>query len=153
VSIKFLRPWSGTERLLLTVLAALLASSLSGCGKKLPKTIKVGGKVTYQGAPVPTGTITFHPTERTGKRLYRPAVDVLEADGTYELQSFRHGDGAMPGEYAVAIESFEGGPTDEFPLRPREWVIPQSFANPATSGLSASIPSDASGRLEIDFNL
>ena len=152
MSIKFLRPWSGTERLLLTVLAALLASSLSGCGKKLPKTIKVGGKVTYQGAPVPTGTITFHPTERTAGRLYRPAVDVLEVDGTYELQSFRRGDGAMPGEYAVARKCqrwphgrFSFAPArvadqkrpavkpipGDFPLRPRGWLIPETFSKTA----------------------
>ena len=134
-------------------LVPLVATFLSGCGENLSETVKVRGKVTYQAAPVATGTITFHPAEQTAGRLYRPAVDVLEVDGTYELQSFRRGDGAMPGEYAVAIESVEGGPTDEFPLRPREWLIPQTFANPATSGLSASIPSDASGRLEIDFNL
>ena len=75
--IESLRPWSGTGSFLLTVLAALLTSSLSGCGEGLPETIKVGGKVTYQGAPAATGTITFHPAKQTDQRLYRPAVGVM----------------------------------------------------------------------------
>ena len=125
------RRWSGARRFLLAALAPLLAAFLSGCGENLSETVKVRGKVTYQAAPVATRTITFHPAEQTAGRLYRPAVDVLEVDGTYELQSFRRGDGAMPGEYAVAIESVEGGPTDEFPLRPRGWLIPEIFSKTA----------------------
>jgi len=51
------------------------------------------------------------------------------------------------------IESYQGGPTAEEPDRPRQWLIPEKYGNPSTSGLTETIPADASGTLEIDFNL
>lgn len=59
---------------------------------------------------MPAGTIAVHPAAPAGEQLYRPAVGVIAEDGAYQLQGFRHGDGVMPGEYVVVIESYEGGP-------------------------------------------
>ncbi len=127
--------------------------ALAGCGEGIPDTVRVRGRVTYQGKPLSQGTITFHPAAPPGEQLYRPAVGVLAEDGTYQLQTFRHGDGIMPGEYAVVIEGDEGGPTAEDPDRPQKWLIPHKYGNPATSNLTAIIPADASGRLQFDFDL
>jgi len=132
--------------------ALLTLVALAGCAESFPDTIRVRGTVTHQGKPV-AGTITFHPAAPPGGQLYRPAVGVLAEDGTYQLQSFRHGDGIMPGEYAVVIESYEGGPSADEPYRPRNWLIPQKYGNPATSGLRATIPANARGRLTFDFDL
>lgn len=124
-----------------------------GCGERLPDTIRVRGRVTYQGKPLSEGTIAFHPAGPPGRQLYRPAVGVLAEDGTYQLQSFRHGDGIMPGEYAVVIESYASRPTAEDSDRPLKWWIPQKYGNPATSGLTATIPADAAGGLQFEFDL
>ena len=36
---------------------------------------------------------------------------------------------------------------------PPKWLIPPKYANPSTSGLSATVPADADGPLEINFDL
>jgi len=126
--------------------------TMVGCKEKFPQTVAVRGTVFYQGKPVPKGTITFHPLHGQ-RQLYRPAVGVIASDGSYQLQSFRRGDGIMPGEYVVVIESYEGGPMAEETNRPRKWLIPEKFGAPATSNLRATIPTDASRALEINFNL
>ncbi len=146
------RPDRRFRRVAAAVAAALSLAVLAGCGEGFPDTVRVRGKVTYQGEPLSEGTIAFHPAGPRGEQLYRPAVGVI-ADGAYQLQSFRHGDGVMPGEYAVVIESYEGGPTAEDPDRPQNWLIPRKYGNPATSGLTATIPAGASGWLEVDFDL
>lgn len=126
--------------------------TIVGCKEEFPQTVVVRGTVFYQGKPVPKGTITFHPLHGEGE-LYRPAVGVIASDGTYQLQSFRRGDGIMPGDYVVVIESYEGGPTAEETNRPRKWLIPEKFGNPSISGLRATIPTDARQPLVFDFQL
>ncbi len=132
---------------------ALLAMALAGCGEGFPDTVSVRGRVRYQGKPVSQGTVTFHPATLQGATLHRPAVGMLEDDGTYRVQTFRRGDGVMPGNYVVVIRSFTGGPTEAEPDRPRNWLIPEKYGSAATSDLTATIPADASGRLERDFDL
>jgi len=128
------------------------ALTIVGCKKEFPETVAVRGAVSYQGKPVPKGTITFHPLHGEGG-LYRPAVGVIASDGTYQLQSFRRGDGIMPGEYVVVIESYEGGPTAEETNRPRKWLIPEKYGAPASSDLRATISADAQQPLVFDFRL
>ena len=44
--------------------SAAFAGLLAGCGpgeEPHPETVPVQGKVTYQGQPVPKGTVTFQP--------------------------------------------------------------------------------------------
>jgi hypothetical protein len=126
----------------------------AGCGENFPETVVTGGVVTHRGKPVSLGTISFQPAARAGAAAARPATGVLAPDGSYQLHSFRHGDGVMPGQYHVTIESYEeGGPTAEDTDRPLRWRIPEKYGHPTTSGLIATIPADASGALTINFDL
>jgi len=51
------------------------------------------------------------------------------------------------------IVSITSGPTPENPDAPEVWAIPKQYGNPTQTDLKASIPADASGTLEFDFNL
>jgi hypothetical protein len=126
--------------------ACLLAT---GCGSNSPKTLEVSGKVTWQGQPLPDGAIAFTPVNGPS----RPAVGKIGADGAYRLSSFRPGDGAMPGEYRVTVESYTSWPTRTEPEKPYVCRIPERYGKPAQSGLSFTIPADAGGRLVFDVDL
>ena len=125
-----------------------------GCpGSSAPETIKVQGKVTYQGQPVTTGYVSFVSVGPTEGLPSRPATGTINPDGTYELTTFGESDGAVPGEYQVAVVSVTGGPTPEEPDAPEQWAIPKRYGTPAESGLTATIPADATGVLEFNFTL
>src|SRR4051794_9371353 len=76
---------------------ALLSLSPLACGSS--GLSSVSGKVTYQGKPVPLGTITFIPNTPGA----RNATGVIGSDGSYRLQTENPGDGAAPGDYKVTI--------------------------------------------------
>jgi len=135
-------------------LTALLA--LTGCGESGPRTIEVRGTVTYQGTPLEGGTISFFPTRSHEGLPRRPALGQIESDGTYQLTTFANGDGVLPGEYTVAVTSLIGAPPltawEESPPK-RESRIPRKYNTFDTSGLSAAIPADGDGALNLDFDL
>lgn len=84
----------------LVAAALLLAAGCgdsSGVGKRYP----VSGAVTYNGSPVETGSIMFQPMDQEAGR----AASGVIKDGEYELTTVTEGDGALPGEYRVAITS------------------------------------------------
>jgi hypothetical protein len=85
-------------------LALLALVAGGGCGSDgLGQRYPVSGRVTYKGAPVPSGTIAFIPEESSGK----PAVGTI-SDGSYSLTTLSPGDGAFPGKYQVSVVSREG---------------------------------------------
>ena len=134
-------------------LCCMALLSAVGCGNTSSHpTVKVQGKVTYDGKPVPAGTVMFQPAEGVTQTADRPATGAIQPDGSYELSSFAAGDGAMPGEYDVAIVSFSGGPTPEEPNKPEVWTVPKRYSNPASSGLKQKVD-DSSDPLVVNFDL
>lgn len=125
----------------------------TGCGGSNPKTIKVAGKVSYNGGPVTQGSITFQPTKTAEGALSRPARGDIGSDGTYELSTFETGDGAIPGDYLVLVVTATGGPTPEEPKAKETWATPERFGSPIESPLEATVPADHSGVLELNFDL
>ncbi|MGD0039728.1 MAG: hypothetical protein ABSE84_04780 [Isosphaeraceae bacterium] len=83
------------------VLAVVLLSSCWGCGSNagpyVGKTVPVKGKVTYKGKPLTRGEILFEPDSG------REANGNIQPDGTFELSTFKAGDGAIPGKHRVAV--------------------------------------------------
>lgn len=138
-------------------LVGLLCSAGCGSGKNSVETVPVRGKVSYNGEPVTEGTLSFEPVHDheggEGARTRRPAIGVIQADGTYEMSSFEAKDGVVPGEYKVAIQSYKGGPSPEDPTAAEEWLIPKKYGNSSESGLTAKVPADETGAVEIDFEL
>ncbi|MCX7426751.1 MAG: hypothetical protein NTW96_14130 [Planctomycetia bacterium] len=146
-------------RILATLLALLL---LGGCGSGLPERGKVTGKVTFNGRPVPEGTVTFYP--KTG----RSASGRIQPDGTYTLTTFDEGDGAIVGSHEVTIESVQfakvpqpksfeaelgsaktGKRVDPAAMKP-QWLLPEKFSVRGQSGLTREVKS---GPNTIDFAL
>lgn len=128
----------------------------AGCGDGLPATVEVHGRVTYQGQPLPGGELSFQPLVTSADGLRRPATGQIEADGTYRLSTFSSGDGALPGEYLVAINSFVGPAPIEVVdggEAARESRIPLKYGNPATSGLRATVPAEGGKSITLDFDL
>jgi hypothetical protein len=134
---------------------------LSGCGGGTPghlPTASVFGRITYQGKPLAQGEITFIPTASgTGVRA---AYGRLDEQGRYCLTTYRDGDGAILGEHRVAIASREEvSPDAGKQVSPDGLVtpgispgslIPERYANPATSGLKARV---GKGGNEFNFEL
>ncbi len=121
----------------------VLAFGLSGCGNSGKKVWPVAGKVTFQGKPVCAGTIRFRgPT----------GVDMtsnLRSDGSYEIV-MAEGRGLPEGDYQVAIIPLNAPAGTAIPMGPGAPPpkpvcndIPAKYHDPATSGLTLTIPSDA----------
>jgi len=136
------------------LLAALAVLPLVGCGGG-DQMVSVSGTITWQGMPIAQGTVAFMPLERVEDGPSRMATGRIESDGTYRLSTFGHFDGAMPGQYRVAISD-----TGEFPFEALETeqpqtndgVLPARYAIAHEGGLTAEVPADR-GSVEIDFTL
>jgi hypothetical protein len=131
---------------------ALLTLSIcaAGCGSSAqsdrPATYPVSGTVTMNGQPVADANVNFQLADGS-----RSASGVTNSQGRFELTTFAAGDGALPGEYLVAITQFEkppkgAGVPDDHPdynptlgdFVPRN-LLPEKYANPQTSGLTATV--------------
>jgi hypothetical protein len=133
----------------LNALVCLCALMLPGCSNSGDqRTAAVRGKVTYKGAPVTKGNITFYP-EVMGPAAY----GVLEPDGTYTLSTYSQGDGAVIGKHKIAIVSKEEQTNFEANAPPTDgkWLIPAKYFLEATSGLTADVK--AGQENEINFEL
>jgi len=119
-----------------------------GCGRSGPEMAAVFGKVTYNGKPVPMGTISFQPDAPDG----RTAVGEIDSDGSYQLQTENPGDGAQLGSYHVSISAVDAPVLDYIPAKPvpPKRLVPEKYEKPETSGLTATVKS---GKNEIPFDL
>ncbi|MBN9118755.1 MAG: hypothetical protein J0I06_06285 [Planctomycetes bacterium] len=116
-------------------LAAALALA-AGCADPGPKVVPVRGKVTYNGNPVTSGTVTFTPTAGGP-----PATGEIGPDGTFAMTTFKSGDGAVPGKHKVFIAAM-AGPNDQLPESRSPTpppTIPVKYTHPATSPLTADV--------------
>jgi hypothetical protein len=134
---------------LLIALAGLAAILLVGCTKKdtRPVRVAVSGTVLRQGQPVAEATIIFEPQGSTPA-----ATGLTDASGNFRLTSFDTDDGAVPGEYLVAIRKVQVIKTDRPPNAPddftappadEKWLLPVKYGHTSTSGLTASVKPDA----------
>lgn len=125
-------------------LAAAVAVLGAGCGRSLPRTSEVRGRVTLDGGPLEGAAILFQPMDGGV-----PARGSSTADGAFVLSTFQEGDGAVPGRYRVAVSKVEvtgvaatpdglSGPGTPGGVKERS-LIPKRYADPATSGLTAEV--------------
>jgi hypothetical protein len=123
----------------LALAAAAMALSPMACGRSGPELARVTGTVTYQGKPVPKGTVSFVSTE-PGRRN---ATGQLDEQGNYRLQTEEPGDGAELGDFDVAIFSHDEPILDYRPKVPvkAQRLIPEKYENPKTSGLKKTVKS------------
>ena len=128
---------------------------LPACSKAI-KTEGVTGVVTYNGEPLADATVKFIPTDATGSQSYGKTNE----KGEYKLQTLLGAAdaGTTPGEYKVTVDCVQSVPTgkmveengQEIEEMDVEYVLPQKFGNPETSGLTATV---APGDNTINFDL
>ena len=121
------------------VATTLVATLPIACGPGGPEKASVSGKVTYQGKPVPKGTISFVPVSTTG----RSATGAIQPDGSYTLQTETPRDGAQLGDYFVTISAHDEPILDYTPQKPvkPQLLAPAKYENPKTSDLKETVKS------------
>jgi hypothetical protein len=121
--------------------ALILAATLVGCGDAADDSVPISGNVTFDGAPLPTGTITFLPTDGEG-----PSAGAEITDGHYETT-------AWPGSKQVTItarrEKAGAKSADPHAGPPTEQDLPKKY-NTATE-LKADVPADGSDKINFDL--
>jgi len=118
--------------------ALLSALSAPGCGSSGPVMGRVSGNVTFRGKPLEKGTVTFIATDGE-----RPNATGTIQDGYYALQTTEPGDGAVVGEYKVAVSDID---PDKFnsalpgaPAKPPRSGLPKKYLNADNSGLTFKV--------------
>jgi hypothetical protein len=81
------------------VLCLAFPVALVGCGGG--DLASVNGKLTYKGAPVKGGTVTFSPVGSGKYTAGKAASAEVQADGTYTLGTYSDSDGARIGRHRV----------------------------------------------------
>jgi len=89
---------------LIAVVIPCLSLLATGCGVSKPKVYRTSGEVFYDGKPAEGATVLFCPIAKGEKSDIKvsPAA-IVAADGSFELTTFKSGDGAPAGEYSVLI--------------------------------------------------
>jgi hypothetical protein len=123
-----------------TTIWMLLALCMAlGCGDGRAKRVPISGRVTIDGQPLVHGSVLFRPANG------RSAGGALDSEGRYVLTCFEKGDGAIPGDYAVAISGAEQ--LGETAIR---WHAPRKYAEVKTSQLKATVDGP---RDDLNFDL
>lgn len=140
-------------------LAAILALA-AGCDQSdpnRPKTYPVSGTVTYNGQSLADANLNFQHAAGSASAFAK-----TDETGRYELMTFEQGDGAVPGDYKVAITKYPAPPTiavasvgdyvppDNRARSPAKNMLPRKYSNPKSSGLTATV---TEGSNTVDFKL
>jgi hypothetical protein len=131
----------------IVAVAAMLAAA--GCGGG-PTMGRVSGTVSAGGKPLDAGTVTFIATD--GQRPN--ATGAIQPGGSYKLQTAEPGDGAVVGDYQVAISDVDSSTYNNAlpgaPVAKPKSAIPSTYQDAKTSGLTARVER---GNNKFDFDL
>jgi hypothetical protein len=112
-----------------------------GCGSGGPPMGRVSGVVTYKDKPLDTGTVTFVATDGKSPN----ATGTIKSGGSYTLQTSEPGDGAVVGDYKVAITDVDSNVLNTSlpgaPAAAPKSAIPKQYQDANTSGLTAKVES------------
>jgi hypothetical protein len=105
-----------------------------GCGDGRPSRVPVSGRVLIDGKPLTFGYVRLVPENA------RAATAQIKPDGRFTLKTFEEGDGAVLGTHPIMIQAAE-----RLTETKQRWHAPKKYANPKTSGLTATIdgPTDS----------
>jgi len=123
-----------------------LLVALCGCGAPSHEleTAPVRGRVTLDGAPLPSGYVFVLPKKG------RMAKGTIQNDGAFTLSTYRQGDGAQVGCHSVIVTEV---PSDERSVAGQGAIVrvpvPRRYAVASTSGLSVDVKSNARNEVEL----
>jgi hypothetical protein len=146
------------------VCMAILGCNRGGGGSSGPPVYPVTGVVKLKGQPVVGADIIFSLKDGSASSFGR-----TDANGKYELTTRKSSDGALPGDYLVAISKTDDAaqaqtfvPQEDSknynpfvgknptPRPPPKSGIPEKYGNVKTSGLTARVGTEKN---TIDFDL
>jgi len=146
------------------VVATVVVLGCGGDDSGLDRRYKVSGTVKYKGEPVSKGTIAFEPANPPPP-AGRHASGYIE-NGHYTLTTSIDGDGALPGEYKVVINSsgvdmsdlakksggliHQGDKDFQKVVKEAKSLVPTKYSKSETSGLTKKVEASSN---TIDFNL
>ena len=118
-------------------LLALFGGTLLGCGGGL-ELAPASGKVTLDGQPLADAAVNFVPVD--GGPV---ASGVTDDQGRFSLATVNKA-GAVPGQHHVTItKQIVTGITEDGTIEPgeiqTEWIVPERYSKPDTSGLTATV--------------
>jgi hypothetical protein len=121
----------------LVVFCGTACAGSFGCGGSTEKLTPVIGKVTVDGTPLATGSVTFHPDAQKGNSTPHIPVGMLDGQGNYKLFSATK-EGAPLGWYKVTVSAQEPiDPKNPYAL-PKHLISPK-FSDPNASGLEVEV--------------
>jgi hypothetical protein len=122
-------------RLFALLLLCLLAA---GCNRSSIKLYPVKGKVTYKDQPTEGASIVFQPVD--GVTPERPiAYGDVKADGTFQLRTEPHGEGAAAGDYKVLIMWYGSASGEVLDAKSK---LPAKYADPENPLLKATVKAE-----------
>ena len=115
------------------LVAALCVVSLAGCAKK-KVLVPVEGTLTLDGEPVEGATVSFMPKDAANGEA---AGGLTDASGHFTVTTGVD-QGCVVGDYAVTVFKIENSGDSALTAKSVN-KFPAKFADPATSGLTASV--------------
>jgi hypothetical protein len=116
----------------------LFVAAATGCNRGLDL-VPVEGMVTYEGLPLAKAGVLFRPGSGP------PAMGSTDEEGRFTLRTANQ-PGAFVGDYQVTVAKTEHLskqiPGQVFPITQVRYLIPQRYANPDTSRLTATVIDD-----------
>jgi hypothetical protein len=87
-----------------TALGLAAGALLLGCSKSPFDLAPVHGTVTIAGRPLTSGKVMFAPAARgDATNAGKPALGLIQSDGSYTLTTYSDGDGAVVGDHWVTV--------------------------------------------------
>lgn len=138
-------------RVWLSLVALLGLLPLPGCGGSpdvdVPDTAAASGVVLYQGKAVNEADVTFHPQGEG-----HPGVGRTDAEGRFVLTTYDAEDGAVVGTHAVTIRLMPTGGLPGMEAKSTgAAAIPQKYADPSTSPLTAEVKPDEDNEFKFEL--
>ena len=113
------------------------------------QTHPAGGRILFEGKPVPNATVVLWTYNAKTKKYSRAADGLSESDGSYRLSTYRAFDGAPEGDYSVTTIWHEPQFDETGKRTPNK--LPERYAKPETSPLKATIHT-GSNTLDLDLS-
>lgn len=126
--------------------SAILLIGVLGCNEGKIPTYPAHGKVTYpDGTPLQGGRVEFEAINSPRPLSARAEID---SDGSFQLGTFRKGDGVPAGEYrAIVMPPLPPGDLEEMKYVP---AIDQRYQQYETSGLKFTVSSSGANEFQIE---
>jgi hypothetical protein len=139
-------------------LAGLLLSLTAGCDQG-PQMVPVTGTITLEGKPLPTASVMY-----VLKAGGPPVTAVTDEQGKYNLSTTVEGDGALEGDYQVAIVAYRVSGVSADPASDPSvqlpgamggervvWIAPMRYSKLAESGLTATVTAEHDNVIDFDL--